>query len=86
MPLEFYNLLFINYAGCQDGLVLDRMKQELSEVEKNLTDIVSKIIGQVSSDQTEQRRWLEKEDKRSDPGVKRRNKGFKRKPNLRWWD
>ena len=60
MPLQFYNLLFINYAGCQDGLVLDRMKQELSEVEKNLTDMVSKIIGQVSSDQTEQRRWLEK--------------------------
>ena len=60
MPLEFYNLLFINYAGCQDGLVLDRMKQELSEVEKNLIDMVSKIIGQVSSDQTKQRRWLEK--------------------------
>ena len=60
MPLEFYNLLFINYAGCQDGLVLDRMTQALNEVEKHLTDMVSKIIGQVSSNQTEHRRWLEK--------------------------
>jgi len=57
MPLEFYNLLFINYAGCQDGL--DRTQQELNGVEKNLTEMVSKIIVQVSSNQTEQRRWLE---------------------------
>ena len=59
MPLEFYNLLFINYAGCQDGLGLDRMKQELNEVEKNVTEVVSKIIVQVLSNQTEPRRWLE---------------------------
>ena len=56
MPLEFYNLLFINYAGSQDGLVLDRMRK----VEENLIYMVSKIIGQVSSDLTEQGRWLEK--------------------------
>ena len=58
MPLEFYNLLFINYAGRrQDGLVLDWMKRELSKL---ITDMVSKIKDQVSSDQTQQRRWLEK--------------------------
>ena len=28
-------------------------------MEKHLTDMVSKIIGQVSSNQTEHRRWLE---------------------------
>ena len=41
MPLEFYNLLFINYAGRrQDGLVLDWMKRELSK----LTGMVSKTL------------------------------------------
>ena len=60
MPLEFYNLLFINYAGCQDALVLNSMKQELNKVEKNLTEMVAKIIYQVSSNQTKERRLLEK--------------------------
>ena len=53
-------MLFINYAGCQDGLLLDRMKQELNEVEKNVTEMVAKIIDQVLTNQTEERRLLEK--------------------------
>ena len=53
-------MLFINYAGCRDGLVLERMKQELNEVEKNVTEMVAKIIDQVSTNQAEERRLLEK--------------------------
>jgi len=43
MPLEFYNLLFINYAGCQNGLVLKienqtlELKQEIKDSKENQT-------------------------------------------------
>ena len=53
-------MLFINYAGCRDGLLFDRMKQELNEVEKNVAEMVTKIIDQVLTNQTEERRLLEK--------------------------
>ena len=85
---------FINYAGCQDGSILNDMRQQLKEVlGKNLNGTVSKIIDKVSSNQIDECRRLEKDSKgnqtkqfeqaikKSYPGVKIRNKGLYRKPN-----
>ena len=55
---------FINYAGCQDGSILNDMRQQLKEVlEQNLNDTVSKIIDKVSSNQIDECRRLEKDSK-----------------------
>ena len=55
---------FINYAGCQDGSILNDMRQLLKEVlGKNLNDTVSKIIDKVSSNQIDECRRLEKDSK-----------------------
>ena len=47
---------FINYAGCQDGSILNDMRQQLN-------DTVSKIIDKVSSNQIDECRRLEKDSK-----------------------
>ena len=57
--LRLYNLSFINYVGCQDGRILNDVKQQLKEVLENLNDTVAKIIDKVLSNQTEERRLLE---------------------------
>ena len=38
MPLEFYNLLFINYAGRQDGLVLKKIEKQTQELKQEIKD------------------------------------------------
>ena len=59
IKLRLYNLSFINYVGCQDGRILNDVKQQLKEVLENLNDTVAKIIDKVLSNQTEERRLLE---------------------------
>ena len=64
IKLRLYNLTFINYAGCQDGSILNDMRQQLKEVlEQTLNDTVSKIIDKVSSNQIDECRRLEKDSK-----------------------
>ena len=63
IKLRLYNLSFINYAGCQDGSILNDMRQQLNEVLENLNDTVAKIIDKVSSNQIDECRRLEKDSK-----------------------
>ena len=63
IKLRLYNLPFINYAGCQDGSILNDMRQQLNEVLENLNDTVAKIIDKVSSNQIDECRRLEKDSK-----------------------
>ena len=63
IKLRLYNLSFINYAGCQDGSILNETRQQLNEVLENLNDTVAKIIDKVSSNQIDECRRLEKDSK-----------------------
>ena len=93
IKLRLYNLSFINYAGCQDGSILNETRQQLNEVLENLNDTVAKIIDKVSSNQIDECRRLEKDSKGNQTkqfeqaiknhtlAVKTRNKDFCRKPN-----
>ena len=54
---------FINYAGCQDGIILVDVRQLKEVFEQNLNDTVWKIIDKVSSNQIDECRRLEKDSK-----------------------
>ena len=44
IKLRLYNLSFINYVGCQDGRILNDVKQQLKEVLENLNDTVARTM------------------------------------------